>query len=88
MNYRRLYSQPKDIANGIIYDQIIMLNNHFSSKYYPRKMRSIKFKDEPTGKIFIFLTNNFHIKATEIAQRISTVGKSNYSLNGSNNILR
>jgi len=68
MNYRRLYSQPKDITNGVIYDQIIMLNNHYSSKYYPIKMRRIKFKDELTGKIFIFLTNNFYIKATEIAQ--------------------
>ena len=68
MNYRRLYSQPKDITNGVIYDQIIMLNNHYSSKYYPIKMRRIKFKDELTGNIFIFLTNNFYIKATEIAQ--------------------
>ena len=68
MNYRRLYSQQKDIANGVIYDQIIMLNNHYASIYYPIKMRRIKFKDEETGKIFIFLTNNFYLKATEIAQ--------------------
>ena len=68
MNYRRLYSQQRDITNGVIYDQIIMLNNHYSSKYYPVKMRRIKFKDEQTGKIFIFLANNFYIKATDIAQ--------------------
>ena len=68
MNYKRLYSHQKDIANGIIYDQTIMLNNHYASKDYPEKMRRIKFKDEQTGKLLIFLTDNFHLKATDIAQ--------------------
>lgn len=68
MNYRRLYSHPKDILNGIIYDQTIMLNNHYAALHYPEKMRRIKFKDGETNKILIFLTNNFHLKATEIAQ--------------------
>ena len=68
MNYRRLYSHQKDIVNGIIYDQTIMLNNHYASKDYPEKMRRIKFKDEQTGKLLIFLTDNFHLKATDIAQ--------------------
>ncbi|HKC36834.1 MAG TPA: IS4 family transposase [Chitinophagaceae bacterium] len=68
MNYRRLYSHPKDIAGGVLYDQSIMLNNHYASKDYPEKMRRIKFKDEQTGKVLIFLTNNFHLNATEIAQ--------------------
>lgn len=68
MNYRRLYSHPKTIAGGIIYDQTILLNNYYASKDYPEKMRRIKFKDEDTGKILIFLTNNFYLKANEIAQ--------------------
>jgi len=68
MNYRRLYSHPKDIAAGVIYDQTIKVNNHYASKDYPEKMRRIKFKDDATGKILIFLTNNFHLKAKEIAQ--------------------
>ena len=68
MNYRRLYSHPKDIAAGVIYDQTIALNNHYASKDYPAKMRRIKFLDSDTGKILIFLTNNFHLKAMEIAQ--------------------
>lgn len=68
MNYRRLYSNSKDIAAGVLYDQSIMLNNHYASKEYPIKMRRIKFKDAQTGKLLIFLTNNFHLKATEIAQ--------------------
>lgn len=68
MNYRRLYSHPKDVAGGVLYDQSIMLNNYYSSKDYPIKMRRIKFQDAQTGKILIFLTNNFDLKATEIAQ--------------------
>jgi IS4 transposase len=31
-------------------------------------MRRIKFKDEATGTMLVFLTNNFHLQATEIAQ--------------------
>jgi hypothetical protein len=68
MNYRRLYSHQKDVDTGVIYDQTIMLSNYYASIDYPEKLRRIKFKDEETGKILIFLTNNFHLKATEIAQ--------------------
>ena len=67
MNYRRLYSHPKDIKKGIIYDQTIMLNNHYASKDYPEKLRIIKFKDDLSGLTLIFLTNNFHLKATDIS---------------------
>jgi hypothetical protein len=68
MSYRRLYSHPKDKSVGVIYDQTVILNNYYASKDYPERMRRIKFKDEETGKVLIFLTNNFHLKATEIAQ--------------------
>ena len=67
MNYRRLYSHPKDIKKGVIYDQTIMLNNHYASKDYPEKLRIIKFKDDLSGLTLIFLTNNFHLKATDIS---------------------
>jgi len=68
MNYRRLYSRAKDKSKGVLYDQTIMLNNHYASKDYPEKMRRIKFSDEQTGKVLIFLTNNFHLQAIEVAQ--------------------
>lgn len=67
MNYRRLYSHPKDIKKGVIYDQTIMLNNHYASKDYPEKLRIIKFKDDLSGLTLIFLTNNFHLQATDLA---------------------
>lgn len=67
MNYRRLYSHAKDTKSGVIYDQTIMLNNHYASKDYPEKLRIIKFKDDLSGLTLTFLTNNFHLKATDIA---------------------
>ncbi len=68
MNYRRLYSHPKDKTKGVLYDQTIMLNNYYAAKDYPEKLRIIKFRDDQTGKVLVFLTNNFHLKATEVAQ--------------------
>ena len=68
MNYRRLYSHKADRSKGVIYDQTIMLNGYYAAKDYPEKLRRIKFKDEKTGKMLTFLTNNFHLCATEIAQ--------------------
>lgn len=68
MNYRRLYSHQKDKDAGVIYDQTIMQNNFYASRDYPEKMRRIKFKDSQTGKVLIFLTNNFNLTAIEIAQ--------------------
>lgn len=52
----------------MIYDQTIMLNNHYASIDYPDKIRRIKYKDPLSGNILVFLTNNFHLSALEIAQ--------------------
>ena len=68
MNFRRLYSDTVDRSKGILCDQTILLNGYYASKDYPEKIRRIKFRDEETGKVFIFLTNNFHLAASEIAQ--------------------
>lgn len=68
MNYRRVYSHPVDKAKGVYCDQTIMLNGYYSQKDYPEKIRRIKFYDEQTGKALIFLTNNFHLTALDIAK--------------------
>lgn len=68
MNYRRLYSQPVDKSKGVLCDQMVLLNGYYAAKDYPGKMRRIKFRDEETGKTLIFLTNNFHLTAVDIAQ--------------------
>jgi len=68
MNYRRVYSSAVDKSKGVLDDQTIMLNGYYAAKDYPEKMRRIKFYDEETGKVLIFLSNNFHLAATDIAQ--------------------
>jgi hypothetical protein len=68
MDHRRLYSHTVDKTKGVICDQTILLHGFYSIKYYPEKMRRIKFRDEETRKILIFLTNNFHLPAVEVAQ--------------------
>jgi hypothetical protein len=68
MNCRRVKSYSSDKANGVICDQSVLLNNYYAAIDYPEKIRRIKFHDDESGKTFIFLTNNFHLKATEIAQ--------------------
>ena len=68
MNFRRIYSHKINKTKGIICDQSIMLNNHYASIDYPEKIRRIKFYDAQTGKSFVFLTNNFHLKAADVAQ--------------------
>ena len=68
MSCRRVKSYPSDKTGGVLYDQSILLNNYYAAQDYPKKIRRIKFYDQQSEKTFIFLTNNFDLKATEVAQ--------------------
>jgi hypothetical protein len=68
MDYRRVYSHTKHPKEGIVFDQTIKLNGYQASKDYPDNLRLVKFYDEETDKNLIFLTNNFDLKATDIAK--------------------
>ena len=68
MNYRRVKSNPSDKGKGVLCDQYVLLNNYYAAIDYPERIRRIKFYDDESGKTFVFLTNNFHLKATEVAQ--------------------
>lgn len=67
LSFRRLYSNSKDKKQGILYDQSVKMNNFYAARDYPEKMRIIKFKDE-TGKVLVFMSNNFKLPAADIAQ--------------------
>lgn len=67
MNYRRLYSAKVNKSKGIKSDQTIMLNNYYSAKDYPEKIRRIKYYDIDTDNEFDFITNNFRLPALKIA---------------------
>ena len=67
MDARRVYSAATDRNSGVISDQQVMLNGHYSAKKYPEHLRRVRFKDPETGKTLIFLTNNTALPALTIA---------------------
>lgn len=67
-DYRRLYSRTVDKSTGVICDQVIKLNNFYPAKFYPGKLRRIKYYDSQTQKRLEFVTNNFDLSALEIAR--------------------
>ena len=68
LSFKRRYSHPIDKSTGVRCDQTIVLANFKVAKEYPEKMRRIKYADPETGKLFVFLTNNFMLSAQVIAK--------------------
>jgi hypothetical protein len=66
--FRRLYSQKADKAKGIQADQIIELHGFYARRDYPDRLRRIRYYDAAKEKRLIFLTNNFILPATTIAE--------------------
>ena len=66
MDARRLRSMPSDRTQGLICDQLIALNGHYSSRHYPTPLRRIRFRDAETGRPLVFLTNNMALPASTI----------------------
>ena len=67
MNAHRVYSAPTDRTTGIICDQSIALDGHYTSKNYPEHLRRIRFRDAESGKTLVFLTNHVALPALTIA---------------------
>lgn len=68
MAARRVYSRKVDKTTGLKYDQSVKLTNYYVKKDYPDYLRRIKYHDDETGKVYVFLTNNFELPALTIAQ--------------------
>lgn len=68
LQYRRLYSRPVDRSTGLRCDQIIRLTGPLPLKYYPEKLRLVKFYDQEHDMRLIILTNNLSLPALTIAQ--------------------
>ena len=66
MNAHRVYSAPTDRATGIICDQTIALNGHYTSQHYPEHLRRIRLRDAESGKTLVFLTNQFGLPAATV----------------------
>jgi hypothetical protein len=66
--FRRLYSYPVDKSTGLKCDQTVVLTGFYSAKDYPDKLRRVRYFDQETENDFVFLTNNFMIKALTVAE--------------------
>jgi hypothetical protein len=66
LDARRLYSAPTDRTTGIICDQTIALNGHYSQQRYPDHLRRIRLRDAAASKTLVFLSNQFALPATTI----------------------
>jgi len=66
--YRRRYSLKVDKTTGLLCDQVIVLTGSDTVLKYPQVLRRIKYRDPETGKLFVFLTNNFIVSAFTITQ--------------------
>ena len=66
MDAHRVYSAPSDRTIGIICDQTIALDGHYTSRHYPEHLRRIRFRDAESGKTLVFLTNQFSLPAATI----------------------
>ena len=67
LSFKRLYSRKVDKSLGLRCDQIIKFSHFYAAKKYPDKLRRIKYYDEKTDKYYVFLTDNFELKAQAIA---------------------
>lgn len=68
LHFNRISSTYPNKTMGVMCDQEISLNNFYALKEYPENLRRIKFYDKENDRTFVFLTNNWELKATDIAQ--------------------
>lgn len=68
LQFTRMYSRLVDKTTGLKVDQTIKLKGFYPAKFYPEKIRRIKFYDIEKDKHLTFLTNNFVIPALAIAK--------------------
>jgi hypothetical protein len=64
----RQHSRQVSRATGLRSDQTVLLTGVKTRYYYPAALRRVTYCDLPTGKRFVFLTNNFLLPALTIAQ--------------------
>jgi hypothetical protein len=68
LQINRLESRPVDKSTGVRSDQVVGLKLSKSIEHYPERFRRISYRDPDTGKVLVFLTNNFELPALTIAQ--------------------
>jgi len=68
LGFKRLYSSPVDRMTGLEYDQIVQFTGYYARDDYPIRLRRVKIYDKDHDKDLVFLTNNFEIPASLVAE--------------------
>ena len=66
LNAHRVYSSATDRTTGVIADQKIALDGHYTRQDYPVHIRRVRFRDPETEKTLVFLTNQTTLPALTI----------------------
>src|SRR6202142_3612847 len=56
LSARRVYSASTDRTGGVIADQTIVLDGHYTRQDYPVHLRRVRFRDPKTEKTLVFVT--------------------------------
>ena len=66
LNAHRVYSSATDRTTGVIADQKIALDGHYTRQDYPVHIRRVRFRDPETEKTLVFLTNQTTLPALTV----------------------
>lgn len=65
---KRRYSLQRDPDQvGILSDQLVFAEQPSSYEKYPKVLRRVRYRDPEDGAVYVFLTNNFELKANTVA---------------------
>jgi len=68
MSYYVRESRAVDKSTGLRSDQTVRLNGTKTKKHFPHDLRRVSFRDAESGKLLVFITNNFEIDALVVAR--------------------
>jgi len=60
--------RPVELSTDVMADHIVVIKTETGREKYPEPLRWVKFYDRINHKILIFLTNNFELPATTVAE--------------------
>lgn len=66
LNAHRVYSAATDRSAGVIADQTIALDGHYTRQDYPIHLRRVRFRDREAGRTLVFLTNQTTLPALTV----------------------
>ncbi len=68
INWNRILSHKVDKSVGLRSDQEIIVTSKRLKRLYPKRLRRASFRDEAKSRTLVFLTNNFSLSASTIAE--------------------